>query len=309
MQRQEIKRKAKRVHPINHSPPPIHVVTLSTDKNSALENWEYSAKSLGYTYKILGLGMKWGGWSFRTKQYIIYIKTLPDDALILVVDGNDILFVRGPDALWEGFKRINQPLIFGGEVSCCTGKYAHSLSNPKNPIGNRKKAIEEIQRRLPPTRYCFPNAGCILGWKENVLNALETVKEENDDQAGHLEQYLKNPNYLSIDWGHDIVGNVNKVGVLWCVDCSFLDDLETHELKYYDKVDNQKDKIVITNCMYQNNITRGIPCILHFAGKNMHGYNVMGAHLYGSKFKPVHMSYNTDTIGKNALLGIASAWK
>lgn len=303
------KHPSKLVYPSNYIPP-IHLVTLSTDQNNALENWKYGASILGYKYTVLGLGMKWGGWSFRTKEYIKFIKTLPDNSLVILVDGNDILFVRGPEEVWKSFKKIGKPLIFGGEVSCCTGKYANPLAGGEK--NKRKQAVEEIQRRKPPTRYCFPNAGCIVGWKDSVLNALETVKDEDDDQAGHLEQYLKDPEYLTIDWGHSIVGNVNKVGVLWCVDCNILDDLPTKELTYWEKKDAKEaikgDKLIKTYNVYQNKITGGIPCILHFAGKNVYGYNHMGAYLYGAAFRPIEMPA-AQSIGKTALMGISGLWK
>src|ERR1019366_4975341 len=91
-------------------PRDIKVITLSTDRGAALENWIYGATKLGYDITILGLGEKWGGWPWRTKKYLEAVKALPSRSLILIVDGNDILFVRGPNSLYEAYNSVGHPL-------------------------------------------------------------------------------------------------------------------------------------------------------------------------------------------------------
>jgi hypothetical protein len=280
---------------------PIYVVTVSTDNSVALENWIYGVKKLGYNYTVLGLGEKWGGWPWRTNKYIEHIKTLPKGCIVLVVDGNDILFVRGPRSLHRAFKKIGSKIVFGGEPTCCTGQYQWTPTDAK-----REQAINTIDARIPLNRWKFPNAGCIIGYKDNVLEALERVKSSKDDQAGHLEQYLADPEYLTIDWGHDIVGNVNKPSYRYCVDCSVSDNKDRYELQYWEKTNAEGD--VISPTTYVNVETKGIPCIFHFPGKNVNGYNIMGAEMYGEAFRPLN-PYVAPSIGKAALFSIATLWK
>jgi hypothetical protein len=297
----------------------IKVITLSTDEGPALDNWILGAKKLGYDYTILGRGEKWGGWSWRTQKYIEAIKKIPNNCIVLIVDGNDILFTRGPASLYRAYKSAGSPaIIFGGEPTCCVGKFsAHQMN------GERNRAISTIDNRGPKNRWKFPNAGCIMGRKDAVLEALETVKDEPDDQAGHLEQYLDDESYLNIDWEHRIVGNVNKPGTFYCVDTSVAEDKNTVELQtYWEKVsivelienakqngiDTSQYKDSVSNVLYRNKDTGGVPCILHFAGKNMQGYNVVGATLYGSVFRPVSAD-EPISVGKSALLSVADLWK
>ena len=296
----------------------IHVVTLSTDSGNATMNWVHGAKKLGYNFTLLGQGQKWGGWSWRTKQYIAAIEKLPTNTLVLVVDTNDVLLCRGPRSLYRAYKAAGNPLLmFGGEPTCCVGKFEATKMN-----GERHRAINTIDARLPMNRWKFPNAGCIMGARDTVLNALRRVQEEPDDQAGHLEHYLKDERYLEIDWQHRIVGNVNRPGMLFCVTTSMADDADSVEMGYWDKAsvtnlateatEQGEDPTVyndsIGGVLYRNRVTGGIPCVLHFPGKNIYTYNLMGAMVYGVAFRPVQNEV-PNSVGKSALIGIASLWK
>jgi hypothetical protein len=287
----------------NRVKPAIKVITLSTSNGSALQNWIYGTQKLGYDTTILGLGEKWGGWPWRTKKYIKAISELDPGTLVVLVDGNDILFVRGPDALWEGFKRIDHPVVFGGESSCCVGKFSAYKFN-----GKRNKAIETIDSRLPCNRYKHPNVGVTVAFKEDLLSRLDAIKDEPDDQAGHLEKYLENPNYAKIDWHHSIVGNINKVSFGFHVDSSEDDELAFwNSIKTKDLPNQHEYKDSLGSLLYQNKETKGVPCILHFPGGNIAGYNKVGAEIYGSAFRPI-LPLQAQPVGKTALLSIANWW-
>ena len=288
-------------------PKSIKVLTLSTDRGAALDNWMYGATQLGYDVTVLGLDEKWGGWPWRTKKYLAAVRALPARTLVLIVDGNDILFVRGPTSLYQAYKSVGHPLVFGGEPTCCVGKFAATKLN-----GERQRAMKTIDARNPINRWKFPNAGCIMGPREVLIEALEGIKDEIDDQAGHLEKYLENDKYLRIDWYHRIVGNVNKPSFFYCVDCSAGDDMNSVELEHWEKVDvtttEKEFADSIGRTLYRNKVTKGVPCILHFAGKNLQGYNFLGATLYGSAFRPVSTD-QAPSVGKSALLHISNLWK
>jgi hypothetical protein len=295
----------------------IKVVTLSTDGGSAYNNWLHGARRLGYDVTVLGLGQKWGGWPWRTQQYIAAVRALPPTALVLVVDMGDVLFVRGPASLYRAYKAIGSPLVFGGEPTCCVGKF-----DAKRLNGERGRAMSTIDARLPRNRWKFPNAGCIMGPRDVVLAALEGVKNAPDDQAGHLERYLADERYLTIDWQHAIVGGVNKPGLFYCVDQSIASDPNAVELEYWERV--TREQLVaeaerdgsdptrfadsVGRTLYRNKQTGGVPCLLHFAGKNVRGYNLFGAALYGSAFRPLEEE-RTASVGAAALVSIAHLWK
>jgi hypothetical protein len=294
----------------------VEVVTLSTEEGPPEANWMHGAKRLGYSVTALGRGEKWGGWPWRTKEYIRAIETLPPDVLVLVVDMGDVLLCRGPKSLLRAYDSIGAPLVFGGEPTCCVGNFSAIRMN-----GERQRAMTTIDGRAPRNRWKFPNAGCIMGTREAVLNALHGVRDEPDDQAGHLARYLDDPAYLAIDWQHSIVGNVNKPGALFSVDTSLLADKDGVELQHWERVrvwdlgeelrrkgeDASAYADSIGPTLYRNRTTGGVPCVLHFPGKNVRGYNLLGAGLYGTAFRPVKVE-NPPSVGKAALLSIAGLW-
>jgi hypothetical protein len=295
----------------------VRVITLCTDEGPALLNWKYGAQRLGYDVTVLGVGERWGGWPWRTRRYIEAVQALKPGTLVVLVDGNDILFVRGPSSLYRAYRSIGKSLVFGAEPTCCTGSFAMDKLN-----GKRQIAMSTVDSRHPENRWKFPNAGCIVGTREAVLDALERVKDETDDQAGHLARYLQDPDYLQLDWEHLIVGNVNRPGMLYCVDTKVTDDADSVEMQFWErvrvgglveeKVAAEEDASVYNDSvgpyLYRNRTTGGVPCILHFPGKNIRGYNLMGASVYGLAFRPLS-GERVPSVGKAALLGIAEFWK
>src|SRR5260221_5284214 len=291
--------------------PIIHVFTVNTDTGAALDNWLMSAQILGYKATVLGLGKKWGGWAWRAR---LYHKTLVDDSsinpdgLVVLCDGNDLFFQRPPQDLYKAYLSYEKPIIFGGEPTCCTGHFSNVSFR-----SSRDTAMNIIESRHPLARYKFPNAGFIMGPKGKILLLLQTAFQCEDDQASYLEQYLKDPNFLAVDYYQRLVGNVNAFSLRFCVDCSLGDDKYRSEAQYWQYQPSGRDgypKIV-----YQSKISAEVPCVLHFPGKNIVLYNEFGNYMYGiGLFKQLKVP--TEGIGNssgylkaNALLGMTKWWK
>lgn len=282
----------------------LHVITLSTDDRGPIENWEFTAKLHGYDYTILGRGEKWQGWPWRTKKYLERVLELPEGTLVLLCDGNDIIFARGPAELIRAYDLYETDLLFGGEPTCCTGKYG--IMGGISGLSNRDYAIKTIVEREPATRWCFPNAGCIMGTRERIIQILEENKDEPDDQAGYLGKYLSNPSYLKVDFFSRVVGNVNAINYFFCVECDMFDDSHKYELQFWEPVRNLS---ISNHLVYRNKLTGEIPCILHFPGKNILLYNVMGHRMFKAEFKMVKPKPKKHTQPQKALFSIADHWK
>ena len=303
----------------------LKLITLNTDNDNGLYNWEYSASILGYDYKILGLGEKWGGWSWRTKKYLEYVQSLPEKNIVTITDGNDLFFTRSPKDLVSAYESYNSEVVFGGEPTCCTGKYQY------HPFKiNRGIAINAMFKRCnqynDSTRWMFPNAGCITGKVSRMIELLEDIQEEPDDQAGYLEKLIEDFDCFEIDYQAKIVGNVNAIGYYHCVDhpqsdlCSTIKDKLRNEHQYWD-LELTDSHCKISNKMipdityedgyhsiyrYRNNITNNVPCVLHFPGKNYELYNVFGDKLYNRSFRPLKRDKEKKD---NALESIVRIWK
>jgi hypothetical protein len=284
----------------------LKLVTLSTNEGPGLSDWLLGAEMLGYDFEVLGRGEKWGGWPWRTKKYIEYVSTLPSETIVCLIDGNDILFQRGPHSLIEVYLGAGKGVIFGGEPSCCTGKYKYT---PLSMTGARDTAINTLKARKPPTRWYFPNAGCIMGTRNEVLRVLNRVKGETDDQAGHLDAYLKDESYLSVDYHHGIVGGVNTVSWAYNTEVALPLASSSSETPYWELVNAEDIPDAVSPAIFRNRITRGIPCILHFAGGNTQGMDSMGVQLFGKRYKRVTKPIPPPVGRSTALFSIAKLWK
>jgi|SRR5579885_112003 len=280
----------------------LRLITLQTDRNEALDNWLYTAKNNDYNYSVLGLDEKWGGWSWRTKKYLRYVESLPSNAIVCITDCNDVLFVRPSHEMqnvWSYYQNKGKELVFGGEPTCCTGNYRFHI----DPIG-RKQIMNKVKDNNPKNRWMFPNAGCIIGTRSRIIEALNLAKDADDDQARYLEQYTQDPHWLTIDYDHKLVGNLNALAYLYKE--SYLpEDYYNAELKYWEFQDYKKiDRLhgvtrirkPINKYLLQNVETGGIPCVVHFPGKNFVLYNYVGEKLYGEYFKRLEFRDSMSTL-------------
>lgn len=267
----------------------LRVITCQTDRNVALDNWIYSAKNNEYNYIILGLDETWKGWSWRTNKYLNYVKTLPPTTIVCLTDCNDILFLKHESEMiksWNYYNKQGFDLVFGGEATCCTGDYrAHinpigriNIMNTVKSFGNKYTGNHENQNR-----WMFPNAGFIIGTTHRIIEALTLAQDAKDDQAKYLEKYSQNENWLTIDYDHKLVGNLNALAILY-KQLPIPGDYYNDELKYWDLINCEEEDNCLGNIQLKNKITRGQPCVAHFPGKNYPLYNYIGKKLYGEKF-------------------------
>lgn len=302
---------------------PLKIVTVQTDRNEALDNWIYTAKGNGYDYAILGLDEKWGGWSWRTKKYLKYVESLPSNSIICLADCNDILFVKPLEDLrsaWRHYSSLGHELVFGGEPTCCTGEYRFHV----NPIA-RKKVMDKVKQFNPKNRWMFPNAGCVIGTKKRIVEALNIAKDAPDDQAAYLKRYSEDESWLTIDYDHKIVGNFNSLAYLYSKGV-LPADYYRGEMKHWEYTTQYKHSVIPdrsyvegtvdneswvhllekppTGRQLRNKHTGGTPAIIHFPGKNFLLYNEIGGYLFGKEFKRLEFH---DSM--TSLWSVSNLWK
>jgi len=268
----------------------LRLITCQTDRNEALDNWIFTAKNNGYNYAILGLDETWKGWSWRTKKYLKYVQSLPFNTVVCITDCNDILFVKNESEMieaWKYYHSKGHDLIFGGEPTCCTGDYRAHI----DPIG-RKRLMNKVKsygksntgNHKKQNRWMFPNAGCIIGTRGRIIDALILAQDAKDDQARFLEQYAEDKTWLTVDYDHKLVGNLNALAILY-KQVPIPGDYYNDELKHWDIIDCSKEDNCLSQYQLQNKTTKGRPCVVHFPGKNYPLYNYIGKELFGKYFK------------------------
>ena len=250
---------------------PLKIITVCTDQNNEqLNNWENSVVDNRYDYEILGLGEKWGGWSWRTKKYIEELER-ETHHIYCLTDATDLFFVDGPDKLLDSFLSYNTNILIGGENTCCTGEAKLNLIKRKNIMD----IMDDIEQR---SRYKYPNGGFVMGYREDLLDLLYKNKDYFDDQEGYLMMWIKSGGKeFTIDIGVRCVGNI---GLNYS---HFGNKNERDESKSWTIIDG---KVV-------NMFTKTAPPVLHFPGGNIGMYNYLGYELFGDSFYPAKQSIYT----------------
>lgn len=253
----------------------LTVLSVCTNgSNPGLLNFKISLERLGYNYNILGLGQKWGGWSWRTKLYLSTLEKM-EEQIVVLSDGTDVLFVEEATLLLERFKTMKTPIVIGAERGLTTGKYKYDLA--------ARKAMRTSYREREPNRsYRFPNGGLIIGYRTSLMHLLYANKDSEDDQAGLVELYDKDQRWFTLDTECQLFGNLVQRA-------SFFDeDLEISEENWWKVVwDLSKD----TRRFNLINIETGKkPCVLHFAGGNWSMYNKLGPLIIGPIHQPMYPS-------------------
>ena len=75
----------------------------------------------GYDFVHLGLGAKWGGFGWRIKVVVAYLKTLPPDEVFVMCDAYDVVFV------------VSERLIIP-PLRCCVSMQHITFTVPYPPI-------------------------------------------------------------------------------------------------------------------------------------------------------------------------------
>lgn len=258
----------------------IFVMSVCTDQSPLLENWKMSLEKFGYSYAVLGLGEKWGGWKWRTQKYIEAVSRLQTECLVVLTDATDVFFVAPPDQLLKSFLSYDSDVVVGAEHQCCTSWVRWNF--------NVKEAVLQFARKKNPhTRYIVPNGGFIMGYRTPLINALCGNLDQEDDQHGYLVNWLEHPDEpFKLDIFARCVANI-----VYDIALFDTEDDERVELDYYK----------VRNGSVYSTEREGGPCVMHFPGGNAEGYNYFGEKLFDDRFSPMSpkKATVTDTIKKS----------
>ena len=168
-----------------------HIITVGTDENK-MWGLEQSAKRHGITYLNLGSGVEWGGGTMegqggghKINLVRSHIQTLPDEDIVLFVDGYDVLFTDNIHSIKERFDGFDCDILFAAEKSC----WPQPTIAPQFP--------------MTPTLYKYLNSGVYMG-KVARLNHFfsEVVANDQDDQLWMQKRFL-GANGLNVKLDHE----------------------------------------------------------------------------------------------------------
>ena len=112
-----------------------HIITYATHSEGKFE--ELINNQLGIKIKVLGWGEKWNGLMSKILKMYEYIQTLPEDDMIIFVDGFDVVITKPINIILQRFNKLNTDILvskgvdfFGLEFTifgtCNSNYYANS---------------------------------------------------------------------------------------------------------------------------------------------------------------------------------------
>lgn len=206
----------------------IYCFTVADDPtNEGLEKHICSSTYYDVPIKILGLDSPWGGGDMvndpgggqKINLLIPELEKLKSDpnAIVLFVDGYDILFLEGLESIINLFLSKGTPILFSAEKSCWPDR---SLAD-KYPDA--------------PHVYKFLNSGTFVGYAKDLYKITERAREENlsnisDDQLYYTNEFLygKYKHLISLDY---------ECEIFQCLGGAY-EDVEIKKGKLYNTITN-----------------------------------------------------------------------
>lgn len=180
------------------------VLTVATDRNQYVKEFEQSLENNGYEYKLLGLGEEWTGFTMKMNLFRNVLPKLKN-SIVIVSDSYDVLYLQTPEVIMEKYWELaNGKIVIGLEnirTSFCNFSV---ICDPK--IVDKCK----IKNSKFPG-FIYPNAGFIMGPASSILEIYNFQMEKGfkDDQYS-LFKFIMDGNNCSkcyFDTGLDFVFN------------------------------------------------------------------------------------------------------
>ena len=149
------------------------LLTIATDRNNWLDDWENTAKKWNYNYKILGLGEKWNGFETKINLIIDFSSKCDPNKLICIVDSYDLIIAGPQKELVDKFNKYNKKIVVGTEDVCGPNCFRTDI-----PVTNNKRPNI--------------NGGFIIGKAKDINYLYKNVLQlcSYDDQVG-IAKYAK----------------------------------------------------------------------------------------------------------------------
>ena len=91
----------------------MKAITVATENNGYFETLKESSMRYNYHLVVLGYEQEWKGFGWRLNLVLEYLKTLPSDEIVIVVDAYDVIFLRDSKELKEEFLKMNVKFLCG----------------------------------------------------------------------------------------------------------------------------------------------------------------------------------------------------
>jgi hypothetical protein len=171
----------------------VTVLTVATHSEGLLDGLINNKFKI--PVEVLGYGKKWTGFDMKFQEVYNKIKTLPDDDIVIFLDGFDTFINGNLETAIERFKKMNCKVLMS-----------------KSPCHDYMIIQYFVNKVFPPcyNGHCV-NTGLYMGYVKYIKNMLEKSKFNSckDDQR-IINQLCKNINYIKIDINNEIFYNIKN---------------------------------------------------------------------------------------------------
>ncbi len=164
----------------------FHIFTVASQRTNGLIQLLESCKYRNIEIDILGLGEPYPITGHGQKLVYLkeYIQDLPDEDVVMYIDGYDTLVLASKEDILSKFLDKKKACIFGSGI--------HHWGYPK------------LVSKFPksPTRFAYLNAGTFIGYVaflKKMLNAIGTFELETSDQGLIAPFYLEHTKEMILD--------------------------------------------------------------------------------------------------------------
>jgi hypothetical protein len=181
----------------------IHLITYATHSEGTFNELLNNKHKIHI--EVLGWGRPWNGYMDKINYTNEYIKTLPDNDIIIFIDGFDSEIVESLPIIKKRFLELNSDIVLSQQ------DYSNYLQY-------------YIQKKhFGSCKYNYiANAGLYAGYNNKIqklLDHIQKIKYSDDDQSclNHACQYFDN---LTIDIDNKLFHNLNHYERLYGNDLS-----------------------------------------------------------------------------------------
>lgn len=177
----------------------LQVYTVATTPGPGLDQLRASCHRADLGLTVLGLGNQWEGYGNKWLWTLAYLKSqdLPPDALMVFVDGYDVINTARPEELIAKFRQFNACVVFSAEVNCYPDEALAAQYPPS------------------PTRFRYLNSGAAMGHVGDFIRIIERVGfgVTDDDQRRFTRYFLDHPGEITLDHQSQLFASLFRLGM------------------------------------------------------------------------------------------------
>ena len=197
------------------------VVSYENDfyNNVNSQMFKKTMEKLNWEYIFIGEGDKWEGFKSKIVGYYNFLKTIPEEKMVILSDARDVFCLRSPLTIMnhlDKFTDMDKKIIISGEMFLC----GHMDWTDQQIEVELKKDPTFFFQGIPMKKYWnylnkttdmplrkYVNSGLIIGKNKNLTKALKWIIDNkyNDDQLGFSNYTNENPELVVLDYNVDLL--------------------------------------------------------------------------------------------------------